>query len=321
MKKTLKWTGLSLGILLSLLILFGLYVNFSPLKTYEVAAPNLEVGSDSFSLTNGKEIVQSLCMQCHLSERGDLSGAFMEEGALGKIYAPNITQHPTAGIGEYTDGELLYLLRTGVTRDGRYTPPFMVKLPHISDEDIQDVVAFIKSDDPLVRPSDHVVPEVEYSFLAKMLLKLGAFGPLPYPESPIIAPSPENEIEFGKYLAVGVHDCFGCHSADFAKVDLMEPEKSMGYFGGGNEFTIPGPDGDAVVRSANLTFDTATGIGTWSKKDFVKAIKMGVKPDHTALKSPMRIYTELTDEEAGAIYEYLKSIPIIRNEMLLAKTY
>ena len=34
-----------------------------------------------------------------------------------------------SGIGKWTDSELAYLLRTGITRDGRYTPPWMLKFP------------------------------------------------------------------------------------------------------------------------------------------------------------------------------------------------
>jgi hypothetical protein len=71
---------------------------------------------------------------------------------FGAAHSANITSDPETGIGTYTDGELAYLLRTGVTRDGRYTPPWMVKVPNMADEDVLGVIAFLRSDDPLVRP-------------------------------------------------------------------------------------------------------------------------------------------------------------------------
>ena len=60
---------------------------------------------------------------------------------FGVIYSKNITKDPEHGIGKWTDGELLYLLRTGIKPDGRFLP-VMAKLQKMSDEDIQSIVAF-----------------------------------------------------------------------------------------------------------------------------------------------------------------------------------
>lgn len=319
MKKILKITGLILSAIALLAIFFLLYVKFSPSKTYKYEIPEISVSKDSLSLENGKDIVIALCKNCHMSDDGKLGGAFMEKGPIGNIFAPNITNDIEYGVGKYTEGELLYLLRTGIANDGRYIPPIMVKLPHMSDEDIEDVIAFLKSDDFLVSPSKNEIPKTEYGLLAKMLMKLGAFGPLPYPEEEILRPSIDDEVELGKYLAVGVYDCYSCHSKSFTKINLMEPEKTPGFFGGGNMMSVSNAPNAEVIPSANLTFDTHTGIGNWTKSDFIKALRTGVKPDGTTLRSPMVPYNNLSDKEAGAIYEYLKSLPIITNKSLKAE--
>lgn len=315
MKRLLKWALLALSILLLLIAILASWINFTALKTYPNKAENITINVDSSGIAEGKRLTTMLCMQCHKSDEGKLGGALMEDGPFGKVYSKNITQHPEYGIANYTDGELVYLLRTGITKDGAYTPPWMLKTPNMSDEDINNIIAFLRSDDPLVQPSSNVPPPPEYSFLSKALIKLGVFGPLPYPEEKIVAPDPKEEILFGKYLVDAKFDCYGCHASDFKSLDILKPENSPGYFGGGNPFE--NPEG-GVIYSANLTFDKKTGIGNWSEDDFVKALRTGVKPDNTMVQPPMTPYALITEEEAKAIYAYLQSIPIIHNEKLIA---
>ena len=108
-------------------------------------------------------------------------------------------------------------------------------------------------------------------------------------------------------------ECYACHSADFKTVDFTNPEKSKGYFGGGNKFDLP--DGSAI-RSRNLTMDEETGIGKWTEEEFVRAVKTGIVPNgQTALRPPMKPYADLSDGEVKAIYAYLKTIPKVKNHV------
>jgi hypothetical protein len=70
-----------------------------------------------------------------------------------------------------------------------------------------------------------------------------------------------------------------------------------------------------VVRSANLTPDEATGIGKWTETDFVHALRHGFRPDNTPVRFPMLLMPELTDEEAGTIYAYLRTVPKLSNKV------
>ena len=225
-------------------------------------------------------------------------------------YAQNITQDPEHGIGNWTDGELIYLFRTGVKKDGAYAPPWMPKFPNMADEDIHAIVAFLRSDDPMVVADSKPDKPCEPSFLAKLLSRM-AFKPLPYPTETIPMPDTNNILEVGKYLAHNL-DCSSCHSADFKTVNILEPEKSEGYFGGGN--TLLTMEGKPIYTQ-NLTPDEETGIGSWSEEKFVKAIKYGVKEGEPALRYPMLPYATLTDDEAKAIYAYLKTVPAIKNNV------
>ena len=305
--KIILWT---IGILLAVLVLIASFIHFSGIPKYESKAPELTIKPDSAMVAEGARMAMMTCAVCHKSKDGKLGGAHMPDTeAFGEVYAPNITQHVKYGINDYTDGELAYLLRTGIRKDGQYTPPWMTKYPHLSTEDLNSLIAFLRSDHPMVQPSNENPPESKPSFLAKFLCRV-AFKPLPYPQTTINSPSPVDEVSYGKYLATAKYDCFSCHSASFEKVDVMQPENSEGYMGGGNPLKdIKGQP----VFSSNLTMDKTTGIGTWTKEEFIKSVKTNVTPDGKSLRYPMTPYALLTDEEVGAIWTYLQTIPIISN--------
>jgi mono/diheme cytochrome c family protein len=142
------------------------------------------------------------------------------------------------------------------------------------------------------------------SFLAKVLANT-IFKPLPFPSPGVAEPDRRNPIALGRYLAMSL-DCYTCHSADFKTLNVLAPERSPGYMAGGN--AVPDPSGRPVV-STNLTPDPETGIGRWSQAQFARALRNGVRPDHVPVRPPMRLYPELTSEEAAAIHAYLMTLP------------
>jgi hypothetical protein len=96
-------------------------------------------------------------------------------------------------------------------------------------------------------------------------------------------------------------------------MNVEEPEKSLGFMGGGNKpLTMEGK----VMLTQNLTPDNETGIGRWSESRFVSALKYGTMEGQPALRYPMVPYTGLTDLEAKAIFAYLQTIPPIQNKVV-----
>jgi mono/diheme cytochrome c family protein len=314
MKRLLIVVAGVLGAAALLLGAAALYIDRADLPRYTPAPIDLHVEVTPERVERGRKIAQTLCVGCHLdNETGALSGHHMPDvpPQFGVAYSANITRDPETGIGSWTDGEIAYLLRTGVTRDGRYTPPWMVKLPLMADEDLKDIIAFLRSDDPLVRPVKHRSPSGKPSFLLKVLCRV-AFKPLPLPSEPIPLPDTQDRVAYGRYLVQARVQCFGCHSADFAKVDELVPEKSAGYLGGGN--AMPDLTGRTVMTS-NITPDEETGLGSWSEDDFVRALRYGVRPDNSVLVYPMMPFRELSEDEARAIHAYLRTVPKIRNQV------
>ena len=311
MKKALKIIGILLGTIVLLLLIGATIINTKGIPKYENKAPDLNIQVDSAGIAEGARMAAMMCAQCHRSKDGKLGGApMMDTEAFGKVYAPNITQHPEYGkTAQYTDGELAYLLRTGIRKDGQYTPPWMTKFPHLSDEDLHNVIAFLRSDHPMVQSSDNNPPPSTPSFLTKLLSNV-AFGPLPYPDHPISPPDRSDKAAFGKYIATAKFECYSCHNASFETVDLMLPENSVGFMGGGNP--MKGEDG-SPRPSSNLTMDKETGLGNWTEGDFIRAVKTGIRPKGPATRYPMSPFTQLTDGEVSAVWAYLQTIPIIHN--------
>jgi mono/diheme cytochrome c family protein len=311
-KRLLK---IAFGIVVALVVIvLGvlIYIDRSGIPHYPPGKVELTVDVTPERVERGGHTVQLLCAACHLDNAtASLAGKPMLDvpAQFGSAHSANITRDPETGIGTWTDGELAYLLRTGVRRDGRYTPPWMVKLPNMADEDLKDVIAYLRSDDPLVRPIKAKRPLSKPSLLTKVLSHV-AFKPLPYPTALIVAPDPSDKVAYGRYLVQGRAICFPCHSADFATVDELVPERSVGYLGGGN--AMPDLNG-RILKTANITPDPETGIGKWSEDEFVRLLRFGVRPDLSVIVYPMMPFPELTDGDARAIYAYLRTVPPIKN--------
>jgi cytochrome c2 len=309
MKKVLKWVGRVLGVILGLVLCFALYVQVDGIPKYTPQKPDIKVESTPVRVARGKKFAQMLCSNCHKNPTTrQLTGRVMDDAPpeFGVLASKNITNDKKKGIGARTDGELIYLLRTGVRWDGQYIPPYMAKLPHLSDEDLFSIIAFLRSDDDLVRANDADAEPVRPSFLTKFLSHV-AFKPLPYPTQKIEAPPITDKVAYGRYMVAAL-DCYPCHSADFKTMNVFEPEKSEGYLGGGNQINQPNGVAD---YSRNITPDEETGIGKWSYEDFEHALRAGFAPDKSLLREPMMRYGELSDDEVAAIWAYLRTVPKI----------
>ena len=310
MRKVLKRAAIVVAILVVAAGGLAIFVAVRGIPSYAHSPVRFHVESTPQAVLHGRKLVRLLCMDCHFDPTTRaLTGKRMRDvpAKFGTIFAPNITQDVAHGIGSWSDGELAFLFRTGIRRDGRYEPPYMIKLPNASDDDIAAIIAFLRSDDVMVKPSAVASHRPEPSFLVKMLCYF-AFRPLPYPSEPLRAPDKTNRVGYGRYLANGLLDCYSCHSADFRTNHPLEPERSAHFYGGGNLFR--GADGSAI-ESPNITADEETGIGSWSEEQFVAALRLGFRPDRSPVRYPMPRYVELQDDESAAIFAYLRTVPIL----------
>ena len=272
-----------------------------------------QVQSDSDLVANGAKIASMQCIVCHRGTDGKLSGRLLNElpPEFGEIHSANITQSKEQGIGNWTDEQLAFLIRTGVKPDGQYLPVYMPKFPHMSEYDLKSVIAFLHSENSYVQASEIAKVPSKPSLLTKFLCFV-AFKKIPYPAAPIAHPDTTNAVEFGHYLVTGRYDCYPCHSADFKTLNMEFPEKTPGYCGGGNKMiTLGGKD----RFTANITLDEETGLGRWTLEDFSKAMRESKTKDGHTLREPMLAYNGMTDNEVSSIWAYLQTVPKISNKV------
>jgi len=117
-------------------------------------------------------------------------------------------------------------------------------------------------------------------------------------------------IERGEYL-VTIGSCTDCHTPGHF---LGKPDMTRHLGGSEVGFEIPGI---GVFYGPNLTPDDETGLGRWSERDIVAAIRTGRRPDGRMLAPmmPWAALAKLTDSDAEAIAAYLKSLPPVSNKV------
>lgn len=105
------------------------------------------------------------------------------------------------------------------------------------------------------------------------------------------------DVRRGEYLA-HAGGCAACHTD--------EGKNAVPYAGGR---AIETPFG--VFYGPNITPHPEHGIGRWSRRDFFRAMREGVRPDgeHYYPSFPYPYYTGASDRDLGDLWAYLQSLP------------
>ncbi len=289
----LKWIGgIVGGLMLVAVIVVGVQIlrfNRARAMVYDVPSPPIVASTDSAVIARGHHIAASFggCIGCH--GEGLKGGDVDDIGPIGVIRAPNLTRGK-GGVGDrYTDQQLARTIRDGVRPDGR-TLIWMPTEEHHwwPDEDLQAVVSYVRS----VPPVDNEVAPASVKTLGMVLTSFGVVKTLSHemidasaPREAVPAPAPT--AEYGAFLVRG---CKGCHGE---------------HLSGGR---IPGAPA-SLPMPLNLTAHPS-GLGGWTKEQFVTLLNTGVRPDGRTLDPFMPIATTraMNDTEKSAIWAYLHSI-------------
>jgi mono/diheme cytochrome c family protein len=251
------------------------------------------------------EVVGS-CGNCHTPKgpQGDLpgqhlAGGFQLEEDFGTWITPNITSDPDAGLGRWTDDEIVRAIREGLGRDGKTLgPPMPFELyRRLADSDVRAMVAYLRT----VPPVRNAVPRSRYTIPLPP-----AYGP---PVSSVAEPSRQDLVAYGEYLAGPVMHCMACHTPYLP--DGRLDTSRMGS--GGLEFR--GPWG--VSYSANLTPDADTGLGRAGDGQIIAAL-YGARRDGGRVLPPMptQHYVQgIAEGDLRAILAYLRALPPIQNKV------
>ena len=284
-----KWVGSFLSGVIALVgtaavvvALAGAYkINFPP---HRPAPTEVTVAATPEMLARGAKI-GVICAGCHSpTGKPPLVGRdFLAAGGppFGRLYAPNLT--PAGEIKDWSDAEVIRAIREGVHKSGRA----LVVMPsdvfrHLSDSDVESVVAFLRSQGAAGQAS----PPARLNVLGEMFI--GAVFPTsaqPPIAAPVIAPPEGPSPEYGQYL-VSIADCRTCHGEHLA----------------GRIQKGPGPP-----AGPNLTML----VPSWSLEGFVQTIRTGVDPNKHTLTEEMpwkSISSFASDEDLAAIYAYLHAL-------------
>lgn len=291
-KKLLKFGAYTVGALVVLLAVVAGAVfassNAKINKSYVVAAKPVRIPSDAAAVARGQHIAQTRgCIDCH---GRDFAGAkVIEDGAMGRLYGPNITMGGGGRVAMFEDADWVRAIRHGVGPDGRglFIMP-SEEYAHLSDEDLGALIAFLKTVPSVTRerPSTQLGP-VSRVLLAIGKIKLAAesIDHLHVRPASVI---PGVTVEYGRYVAAG---CTGCHGANYS----------------GGKIEVGPPN---WPEAANLTPHADSRLATWSEADFINALRTAKRPDGTELNPVMpRTFGQMDDVELKALYVFFKSLP------------
>lgn len=308
---------------LRLIAAFGLFFSFLYFscgnndENKKSAAPD-STSEKKGNAENGEYLVNIAgCLDCHSQRQFEFFSGPIRKGTEGmggqlfsyktfalpgEMYSKNITSDTATGIGNWTDAEVIRAITQGISKNGDSLFPLMPydHFSKLAKQDILDIVAFIRT-----------LPPIENKVPARQLMgPISAFyASLPNTIEQNKKPSPGEKVEYGKYL-VNMASCQTCHTP------VNEKGVPGAPFSGGFRFTKP----TFTVQSANLTSDSATGLGAWTEERFLNKFKTYRDPSGYVFDPkdqnsymPWSEFAKMNNDDLSAIFAYLKTLPPVKN--------
>lgn len=245
------------------------------------------------------------CASCHTkpdAESSDppiLSGGLAFPSDFGTFYAPNISPHPTEGIGSWTQDEFARAVTLGVSPQGQhYYPAFpYTAYQHMLPGDVADLFAFMQT----LPPSDtaNIPHDVGFPFNIRRglgLWKLAFVDP-----GYVMGDSSDPVLDRGRYLVEGLAHCAECHTPRNA-VGALDRRRWMGG--------APNPSGKGTIP--NIT----PAALEWSDVDLVEYFTSGFTPEYDSAGGEMaevvQNLAQLPREDREAIAAYVLALPPVQ---------
>jgi mono/diheme cytochrome c family protein len=283
----LKWAGVSIGILLT--VIFAATASVMTVGLYRLNArsapvPDLKIAGTPEQIQRGQAVADGFCASCH-SKTGTLTGGF-DIGKkfpipIGSFVSSNLT--PAGSLKRWSDGEIFRAIRNGVDANGRWLIVMsLTNAGNLSDEDIRSLIAYIRSTP--AAGADTPDPPDEVSPLGVAMLGAGLLpGGKPVFIGAIEAPAKGPTAQYGQYI-VSYQDCRQCHGDNLA--------------GGKGGLGPAGPDLNVVKE--------------WKREEFIATMRTGTDPNGHEIdgdQMPWRDIGKMDDVELGALHEYLIHLP------------
>lgn len=242
------------------------------------------------------------CVGCHTVEpkEGSKENAVAFAGGralktpFGTFYGPNITPHPEAGIGRWSEADFLRAMREGRRPDGaNYFPAFPYpSFTLMSDADLRDLWAYFRTLPPSNRPSE---PH-ELGFLYRWRFLVSPWKWMFFSPGPL-APDPAKSapVNRGAYLVQALGHCGECHTP-------------RNFLGGANKDQFLAGAKDVAP---NLT---PTRLKSWSDADLRNFLTTGLTADGDVPAKEMgeviaNTTSQLSPEDLNAMIAFLRTLP------------
>lgn len=297
MNRYLKWAGLGIGSIVTLLVLLVIILigvgSTKVNQQFDVQVAAVNVPTDAASIERGKHFIEAvvMCQECHGE---NYEGRVLEDDPVfGRLAPANLTTGAGGVGGQLTDLDYVRAIRHGVGRDGK---AFIIMpsegYTRIGDQDLGAMIAYLKS----IPPVDNEVPKSHAGPLARIITN---FEPGLFPaklidhDAPKPVPPPQGvTAEYGGYIGTV---CLVCHGQNLG--GQMLPDNSGAF-------------------APNLT--RGGSMGTWSEDDFINTIRTGRTPGGNDLDVKNMFwprFAKMTDDELKAIWLYLQSVPPVTADL------
>ena len=267
-------------------------------------APQMVAPEDVAGLTGDTERGEQVfwasgCASCHAEPgSGDvltLAGGTRLESDFGTFIAPNVSSHPTQGIGGWSTAEFASALLDGSSPDGRHYYPALPygSYTRMTLQDVVDLKAFMDGLPSSDKPS--APHEIGFPFSQRWLL--GGWKLLQM-DADWVRPASTPDLERGRYLVEALAHCGECHSPRNAIGGIDRARWMAGAPNPSGKGKIPG------LTPAQLD---------WSLEDIAYYLETGFTPDFDSaggsMASVVRNMGRLSADDRLAIAAYIKDLP------------
>jgi hypothetical protein len=129
----------------------------------------------------------------------------------------------------------------------------------------------------------------------------------------VATPPRSDTVAYGRYLTK-IARCEFCHTVRASRGELQPSQDRL--MSGGVPFTM----GTRTQYSMNLT-PHPTGLGAWTREQFIGRFRLTPVPfpvsrEEENTEMDWAAFSGMTDEDLGAIWDYLQSLPPLETKLL-----
>jgi cytochrome c553 len=240
------------------------------------------------AIKRGQHLVNTRagCNGCHAMDLG--GAAVVDIAPVAHWIAPNLTAGEGSVTKGFTANDWDRAVRHGVRRNGQTSSMPAEEFTNLSDHELSDIVAYIRSLPPVNRDLGRVTFGPVFAYMIATDPRIMVAFTIDHDKAHAVEPPAQApSAELGQHI---VQVCRGCHGATL----------SGGKLAGDPDMPIV----------ANLT-PHATGLKGWTEADFFRALREGKRKDGTAIspRMPWQAYGGMGDTEIKAMWAYLQTLP------------